>query len=258
MNKDIIEYIGGYLVNRDLFNWLTINKEMYKYIEVYRKKYRFDYDKIKKNKGDYRKIIIKGEIYKEETNILKKIYNYCMGEEYYLVKEILYYLSNASYEIKKIRKMRIDLMEYKNLESIEYDYYYDQEIEYKIPLNVKHIKFGRYFNKSIDNLPDNIENIEFEEQSIFNIEIKKYPSKLKKIKYGYNFTGNIDNLPDGVREINMKHNLINYSDINKLPSEIEKIWINMNNIKCNIKKEMIIYYNRYINIKDYGCKMIAY
>jgi len=251
MNKDIVEYISRYLTRNELFRWLTANKFMYRYIGVYRRKYIFCYNKIRTNREEYYKIIIKGEIYENRWwNIFNK--------EYYIVKEILYYLNQIRYENIKIKLLDINLEGFNNLVSIEFDYYFDQEIKFNIPNSVKIIKFGRYFNKSIDNLPENIERIEFEEQSIFNLEIKKYPSKLKYIKFGYGYTHNIDNLPNGVEEINMKNCIVNYSDINKLPSNIKRLWLNMNHITCEIKSDMEIYYNKFIRIKKYKCKMIEY
>ena len=59
--------------------------------------------------------------------------------------------------------------------------------------NLQYVEFGILFNESIDDLPDNIEEIIM--NNYYNQPINKLPNKLKSIKFGHNFNQIITNWP---------------------------------------------------------------
>lgn len=60
--------------------------------------------------------------------------------------------------------------------------------------DIKWIKFGENFNNSIDDLPDDIEYIYFDDASSFKQKVNKYPKNLKKITL-WGFSPIINQLP---------------------------------------------------------------
>ena len=63
----------------------------------------------------------------------------------------------------------------------EFDDWFDFIYKTLPQSNIKWVKFGADFNNSIDDLPDDIEYIYFNDATNFNQKINKFPKNLKKI-----------------------------------------------------------------------------
>lgn len=68
---------------------------------------------------------------------------------------------------------------------------------------VKGVIFPAKFNKPVDNLPDGLEYICFENPdrsdfSVFNHKIDNLPKTLKRLDLSYGFNQTVDNLPEGL------------------------------------------------------------
>lgn len=108
-----------------------------------------------------------------------------------------------------------------------------------LPNNLEEIYFGYNFDKPVDNLPENLIRIYFGNN--FNNFVDKLPNKLKELHFGYHFNKLINNLPKSLVKIyfegyfnqsidNLPDNIIVISmlsgfnqPINKLPENLECI-----------------------------------
>lgn len=98
----------------------------------------------------------------------------------------------------------------------------------------KTIYFGIKFNMDISLIPENITTIIFNQNSLFNKEIKNLHSGVKKIVFGNNFNQNLDYLPDGIEELEFYPESLFNSDLSNLPSSIKKITVGGNyNLSLN-------------------------
>ena len=70
------------------------------------------------------------------------------------------------------------------------DFDLDLDEYYVVLLTVKHIKFGTFFNKMVDKLPENIETIHFGDY--FNQPVDNLPESVKGITFGAMFNKTID------------------------------------------------------------------
>lgn len=70
--------------------------------------------------------------------------------------------------------------------------------------NIKWIKLGEGFNNSIDDLPDDIEYIYFNDATNFNQKINKFPKNLKKITL-WGFNPIINQLPYTLKYLEIQH-----------------------------------------------------
>lgn len=113
----------------------------------------------------------------------------------------------------------------------------------KFPINLEEIEFENSFNSPIDNLPFNIKNIYFHNNSTFNQQINNLPWSLEKLSLGKSFTHSLDYLPDNLKILKINgHNNYNFAN---LPIGIEVIIINyctnnsFSNLPLNLKKLII-------------------
>jgi hypothetical protein len=77
--------------------------------------------------------------------------------------------------------------------------------------NIKWVKFGVDFNNSLDDLPDDIEYIYFDDATNFNQKVNKFPKNLKKITL-WGFNPIINQLPYTLKYLELHNN--NYNDTN--------------------------------------------
>lgn len=154
-----------------------------------------------------------------------------------------------------------------------YDYnegvhdYINNEICIKIFKKFKKIWFGSCFNKPIDFLPDNIEELRLGVG--FSKPLNKLPSRLKylylhssisldnlsivpeNLYLGGNFNLTINNLPEGIKKIYIDSKIFNLP-IDNLPNTIEEIYISgifeqpLDNLP-NCLKKLTINCNNYSN-----------
>jgi hypothetical protein len=97
-----------------------------------------------------------------------------------------------------------------------------------LPNNLKNLIIKKYdnvgysaFNKSLDYLPESIENIHIFFASYFNKDLLHLPSNLKTlIIFNYNPL-DINNLPDNIEVLGLRH--INFENTYKLPLSLKKL-----------------------------------
>lgn len=116
-----------------------------------------------------------------------------------------------------------------NEDCIYFNEYFNKPLTYellKIIKQFKKINFGIHFNQSIDNIPDNIEEISFGRDtywyyasSYFNQSIDNLPCSLHTLILGSNFNQPIDNLPCSLKKL-VLGSQFNQS-IDNLPSSLE-------------------------------------
>lgn len=145
--------------------------------------------------------------------------------EYYINKECLYFTNNYN---KPLSQNILDVMK-----------------------KVKKIKFSQYFNYPIDNLPQNIEEIDFSSQvsflcngfnhpidnlpmslhtlilsNSFNQSVNYLPCSLKKIVFGDYFNQDVDNLPSSI-EI-LEFGWVFKKSIKNLPASLKVLKLHIN------------------------------
>jgi hypothetical protein len=159
-----------------------------------------------------------------------------------------------NYDTDDIEEKEMELFDSDNI-SNDYSQFccYDEEFDdwfdfiHKIlpQSKLKWVKFGEDFNNSIDDLPDDIEYIYFDDATSFNQKINKFPKNLKKIKIR-GFSPVINQLPYTLKYlelhdyehyydeiINFPPNLIslttyineNYENYNYLPITLKSLYI---------------------------------
>jgi len=84
-------------------------------------------------------------------------------------------------------------------------------IEEFVSRNVKKIEFGKYFNKSIDNLPDSIEEIILGDN--FDKSIRRFPLSLVKLTINSRRVKKIALVPVGVREMLVWREVLNLGSL---------------------------------------------
>ena len=128
---------------------------------------------------------------------------------------------------------------------------YDDEIK-ELPESLIKIKFGYKFNHSVDNLPQNLQELIFHDDSQFNKSIDNLPKSLISLKLEYKFNHSVDNLPQKLQELvftdssqfdkpidNLPNNLISLKlgylfnhSVNNLPKKLQEL-VFANNSKFN-------------------------
>jgi hypothetical protein len=91
-----------------------------------------------------------------------------------------------------------DDVEYINMHNSKYNL---NILQY--PKNLKKIYYSLKYNHPIDNLPNSVESIMFDESSKFNCKINKFPDSLEIIQLGKNFWYPLNKLPKNVSSINI-------------------------------------------------------
>jgi len=141
-------------------------------------------------------------------------------------------------------------------DKLQFPYNFNNSID---PLSeidgLTHICFGKYFNKSIDNLPNCIESIVLDTK--FNLDIAKFPANLKSIEFGYNFNKKCE-FPDTLTSIKFgaSFNCI----IDRLPVNLEVLEFGMKYDKplCalpNTLKKLVLGYYFNHPIYDYPASL---
>lgn len=156
-------------------------------------------------------------------------YNLSLNTNSNLGKKILNLINNNSCDdIVKIKFNSTKSYNKKNFEKIlntkivELCENFNTSVNFTKLINLTEIIIGRYFNSDII-LPDSVEKISFDENSIFNCKIEKYPKKLTFLKFGFHFNQSVENLP-----MLLKHLIFGYSfnqQINNLPQTLEYLYI---------------------------------
>ena len=143
---------------------------------------------------------------------------------------------NTLEELKEITEYNVDII------GIEFNGCFNSEVDkYCLPSTLKIIKFGKQFNKPVDNLPQSLESIVFgssfnqnvdklpqnlksvvfDTYSYFNQNVDKLPQSLEFVFFGESFNQNVDNLPQKLKSIifGRKFN----QNVDKLPQNLESI-----------------------------------
>jgi hypothetical protein len=242
--NDLIFYICRYLNKKDLFNFLITNKFLYSFIHIYRSECVGIYLKIKNNFSDYKRIVVYPKYQVLNNSFLEGIINKLFYKNSY---KIFYIHDNAihhNYQNLLVEYINFNLLPFFNLHTIEFDSHFNQPLNFPFPPTLKHIKFGKSFNQSINELPDYIEVIEFVSSSNFRQHIYKYPKHLKYIQFGVYFNSDINLLPDSVLQIDMS-NCIHYNTpIHKLPKNLQIFIIrDAYLIQCDTHNILIYYHD---------------
>lgn len=91
--------------------------------------------------------------------------------------------------------------------------------------NLRYISFGKSFNRKIDVLPTNIEEIGFHPKSVFNQKITQLNcNNLKRIYFGKSFNQKIDFLPSGVEIIHFIDTARFDKPIRHAPAALKEIY----------------------------------
>lgn len=93
-------------------------------------------------------------------------------------------------------------------------------------VNLVYIKFNRFFNKIINNLPQNIKYLKFGDQ--FNQLINNLPNGVLCVVFGLNFIQDLNYLPNSIILIKFKHLCSNFQSV-KLRQNIKLQLINLPN-----------------------------
>jgi hypothetical protein len=90
------------------------------------------------------------------------------------------------------------------------------------------IFISRSYNCSISLLPDSIENIVFDDNSVYDLPVENLSHNVKTIKFGKYFARPLDNLPDSLESIEFSGNSMYNLPLDNLPSSIKKITFGKN------------------------------
>lgn len=99
--------------------------------------------------------------------------------------------------------------EIKKYDCIKFGYNFNKSID-NLPDNIKKIVFGRFFDKKIDNLPNSVKYIQFGvNESEFNQEVNYLPESLKvlNLENCYSFNKDLSNLPKSLKVLKL-HNYV--------------------------------------------------
>jgi len=113
--------------------------------------------------------------------------------------------------------------------------------------NILTIRFGKIFNKSIDNLPNGVENLIFD-SDFFNNSVDNLPSTVKKLIFKQAFNRSIDFLPEGLTYLKLGWDF--EQKLDNLPESLEYLDVggsfneHLNNLPENLKILVLgIYFN---------------
>jgi hypothetical protein len=245
---DLIYEITKKLKNKDLYHFLTCNRFLYQFIGLYYERTILNYS----NPFLRKELVVNlsigcSYIYENNLNFFEKLVYFF--KKYYRYWKKKSYLNTYRYSIL-VKHVDIKISEFRNLNKLIFDDFFNQELVFDFPSQLKHIVFGKRFNQKIDELPDSIEKIEFDHRSLFNQKISKYPSHLKEIILSRMFNQPLENLPDSLEIINMKHCDYFFQNIDALPKNIKILILRGNiNVECEIGKNVMIYKYMYSQIQ---------
>lgn len=115
-------------------------------------------------------------------------------------------------------------------DTIEFEDDFNESLDQHIEAlkKIKHLKFGKKFDQSVDNLPENIETITFGME--FNRPVDNLPGNLKGLKFEYRFNQNIDFLPASVKFLELGENF--NRPLDNLPTGLETLIIKSTLVGC--------------------------
>lgn len=108
---------------------------------------------------------------------------------------------------------------------------FNQQIDHRLPSNVKYISLGHTFNQSVDNLGSTLEEIIF--GYCFNSRVDNLPFTIKSLTFGYSFNQPVDNIPCTVTYLALSYSF--NKTLDDLPLGLETLIIGKNfnhNINC--------------------------
>ena len=123
----------------------------------------------------------------------------------------------------KINRFGIPIVYLPNqIERIRFGHYFNQSIEllFQVNTQIKFLEFGSSFKKTIDCL-SSTQLIKLILGCWFNSKVNNLPSTLEYLEFGELFNQNVDNLPNGLKYIIFGHKF--NMNVDKLPSTIIKI-----------------------------------
>lgn len=89
-----------------------------------------------------------------------------------------------------------------------------------LPINLEELYINcGYFNKPLDNLPENLKILSFIEGSLFNFPLKNLPTTLCELVLGYEFNHPLDYLPENLKILSIYSRKFNYM-IDNLPNSL--------------------------------------
>ena len=128
-----------------------------------------------------------------------------------------------------------------------------------LPQSLQNLTFGYYFNQSVDNLPINLINLVFDCK--FNNNVDNLPFTLLNITFGISFNKSVDNLPNSIITLSFDTKCIFNFELNCLPksiceiklpinynNEIKVIYSNLKKIVCSSSYHYIDKFNKIDNI----------
>lgn len=92
----------------------------------------------------------------------------------------------------------------------------DFKIIGSLPNSIETIRFGLYFNRSVDKLPSTLRNLSF--WGIFNQPVNHLPETLTHLTFSDEFNQNVDQLPKSLTNLSFGTNF--NQPVNQLPSSI--------------------------------------
>ena len=112
------------------------------------------------------------------------------------------------------------------------------------PTGIQKVKFGRYFNQEIRNLPNSITHLSFEYWGYFNQNISQLPNSLTHLTFDYDFNQEVRNLPNGL--IHLSFGYCFNQDMSKLPKSLTYLcfygWSSCNNSNINPSLNPYLYH----------------
>ena len=233
---DLIHKISEHLNNQDLLSLLMVNKKLHQNMDLYYKRKIFNYDHPHLNKKRVQQLMIHcTSVVHHRQSWMKKLF-----------QSLLFWKKNKPYYRYTImvQPVSIQISDFISLKKLVLDDFFNQELDFEFPPHLKHIVFGKRFQKKIDNLPETIQKIEFHHLSLWDQEIERFPNQLKEIIFGRFFQRTIDHLPDSVERIEMKY--CSYSEIvvKKLPKNLKYLAIcDKIKIECEIPNHVTFFSN---------------
>ena len=108
---------------------------------------------------------------------------------------------------------------------------FNDQIDNRLPENIKYLQLGYSFNQTVDNLGSGLEDIVFGYE--FNRRVDNLPFTIKSLIFGYSFNQTVDNIPCSIIRIELSY-MFNQK-LDDLPIGLEILVIGKNfshNINC--------------------------
>ena len=79
-------------------------------------------------------------------------------------------------------------------QKVKFGKYFNQSVD-NLPESLTHLEFGDMFNQPVENLPNSLTHLEFSCISYFNQAVENLPNGLTHLIFGSSFSQTVDNLP---------------------------------------------------------------